>query len=369
MALDGIGSGGFSPSSFPADIGSVQAPPPPPPMPDVGAEDVSSPAGNFGFSGDSSFDAGGRVDPSTMLASQGRVQQAALTPNAVEGTRESPALSALSGRSAFEPSPASAAREAATQARPPAAERENLERGSRGAEVRQMQEQLKRAGFNPGPLDGKFGPLTERAVRNFQQARNLETDGVAGPKTMGALEQARAAATRPEANGRPHTAARPQAAAEGPTPVGDPAAARRQGVNGEARIDRQPRGPGLATGNITVNGNTYRFNSGSSRLFSTPTGEFRVTAHRNSRNDAGFVRDGVGYSFLMEDPRRPGSDRFYDPRAGRDRTHLRIHPDGGATGTAGCIGIVGDAATQRRFRNDLNAELARNNGVYRLRVR
>jgi hypothetical protein len=70
----------------------------------------------------------------------------------------------------------------------------------------------------------------------------------------------------------------------------------------------------------------------------------------------------------MEDPRRPGSDSFYDPRAGRDRTNLRIHPDGGATGTAGCIGIVGDAETQRRFRADLNAELARNGGVYTLTV-
>jgi hypothetical protein len=70
----------------------------------------------------------------------------------------------------------------------------------------------------------------------------------------------------------------------------------------------------------------------------------------------------------MEDPRRPGSDRFYDPRAGRDRTALRIHPDGGGTGTAGCIGVVGDAATLRRFRDDMNAELRRNGGSYTLRV-
>lgn len=139
--------------------------------------------------------------------------------------------------------------------------------------------------------------------------------------------------------------------------------------DGTARIDNPRQGRGMVTGSITVNGNTYRFNSGSRSLFSTPQGTYRVTAHRNTRGDAGFVRDGVGFSFLMEDPRRPGSDRFYDPRAGRDRQYLRIHPDGGGTGTAGCLGIVGDAATLRRFRADMNAELARNNGVYMLRVR
>ena len=141
-----------------------------------------------------------------------------------------------------------------------------------------------------------------------------------------------------------------------------------RGVDGTARLDTVHRGRGLSTGSITVNGHTYQFNSGSSRLFSTPTGTFRVTAHRNSRSDAGFTRDGVGFSFRMEDPNRPGSDRFYDPRAGRDRTALRIHPDGGARGTAGCIGIVGDAATLRRFREDMNAELRRNGGSYTLRV-
>lgn len=142
-----------------------------------------------------------------------------------------------------------------------------------------------------------------------------------------------------------------------------------RGPNGTATIDAPRQGRGLVTGSITVNGNTYRFNSGSSRLFSTPQGTYTVRAHRNSRSDAGFTRNGVGYSYVMEDPNRPGSDRFYDPRAGRDRQYLRIHPDGGGTGTAGCLGIVGDAATLRRFREDMNAELARNGGRYTLRVR
>jgi len=35
----------------------------------------------------------------------------------------------------------------------------------------------------------------------------------------------------------------------------------------------------------------------------------------------------------------------------------------------GCIGIVGNADTMRRFRDDMNAELKRNGGRYALTVR
>ncbi|MCU0701211.1 MAG: peptidoglycan-binding protein [Myxococcaceae bacterium] len=344
MSLDGVRSASLS--SFPTDLGSIGSVQSPPSLPDVGAaDDVGSKAGSLGFSGDSSFDAGARsLDTSRLFGSQLRAQPEARTSTA-DAAQETPAISAHRGASGFEPA-------AGTQAERRATKASSLERGAEGEKVRQMQDQLKRAGFDPGPVDGKFGPRTEKAVERFQRARGLEVDGIAGRKTFDALS------TR--TNGQTGT--------PGAQPVGDPATTGR-GVNGEARIANQPRGPGMARGTITVNGNTYQFNSGSSRLFSTPQGTYRVTAHRNSRNDAGFVRDGVGFSFKMEDPRRPGSDKFYDPRAGRDRQYLRIHPDGGATGTAGCLGIVGDAATLRRFRADMNAELARNNGVYMLRVR
>lgn len=62
-----------------------------------------------------------------------------------------------------------------------------LRRGSRGPEVRELQERLTSAGVDPGPIDGDFGPTTENAVRAFQQARGLEVDGVVGPQTWGAL--------------------------------------------------------------------------------------------------------------------------------------------------------------------------------------
>ena len=36
-------------------------------------------------------------------------------------------------------------------------------------------------------IDGHYGPYTELAVKQFQQARGLVADGVAGPRTLGAL--------------------------------------------------------------------------------------------------------------------------------------------------------------------------------------
>ena len=57
--------------------------------------------------------------------------------------------------------------------------------------IREIQHELARKGFDPGPIDGIFGRLTERAVRAFQHANGLVVDGIVGPKTSFALfEQA-----------------------------------------------------------------------------------------------------------------------------------------------------------------------------------
>lgn len=50
-------------------------------------------------------------------------------------------------------------------------------RGDRGASVRVIQRLLKLL------VDGIFGPLTEEAVREFQQANGLQPDGIVGRKT------------------------------------------------------------------------------------------------------------------------------------------------------------------------------------------
>ena len=59
--------------------------------------------------------------------------------------------------------------------------------GSRGAEVRTIQEKLKRWGYYTGNVDGIYGSLTVSAVKRFQQKNGLSVDGVAGPKTLNAM--------------------------------------------------------------------------------------------------------------------------------------------------------------------------------------
>ena len=62
-----------------------------------------------------------------------------------------------------------------------------LREGSAGSEVAKLQAQLQELGFNPGPIDGRFGPATEAAVLAFQKSAGLLADGIAGPRTQGAL--------------------------------------------------------------------------------------------------------------------------------------------------------------------------------------
>lgn len=56
-----------------------------------------------------------------------------------------------------------------------------------GPDVLHVQERLTQLGYHPGPHDGKYGPTTSHAVRVFQQANHLETDGIVGPQTFLAL--------------------------------------------------------------------------------------------------------------------------------------------------------------------------------------
>ncbi|HEX5634267.1 MAG TPA: peptidoglycan-binding domain-containing protein [Gemmatimonadales bacterium] len=59
--------------------------------------------------------------------------------------------------------------------------------GSRGDEVRSIQQALGRLGLYRGPDDGDFGGGTQAAVVAFQRGRGLEPDGKVGPATWQAL--------------------------------------------------------------------------------------------------------------------------------------------------------------------------------------
>jgi hypothetical protein len=50
-----------------------------------------------------------------------------------------------------------------------------------------VQTRLQTLGLYQGKIDGLFGPLTTEAVRNFQQAEQLQVDGVVGPQTWSRL--------------------------------------------------------------------------------------------------------------------------------------------------------------------------------------
>ncbi len=63
------------------------------------------------------------------------------------------------------------------------------EEGQKMAKNKKIQEALKIAGYYQGEIDGKVGPQTKKAIRDFQSAKGLVVDGKVGPKTWAELER------------------------------------------------------------------------------------------------------------------------------------------------------------------------------------
>ncbi len=56
--------------------------------------------------------------------------------------------------------------------------------------VREVQEMLKKRGFDPGEIDGWFGQKTKAAVKTYQMAHpHLKNDGIIGPATIAQLRR------------------------------------------------------------------------------------------------------------------------------------------------------------------------------------
>ncbi|MCL1795798.1 MAG: peptidoglycan-binding protein [Clostridia bacterium] len=68
----------------------------------------------------------------------------------------------------------------------------SLRRGDNGQAVRDLQQKLKNLGYYTGSVDGDFGAGTESALKAFQSANGLASDGVAGSRTMSALNSSNA---------------------------------------------------------------------------------------------------------------------------------------------------------------------------------
>lgn len=58
---------------------------------------------------------------------------------------------------------------------------------SKKLSIKQTQTALKNAGFYRGSIDGTIGPSTTEAIKSFQRANGLKSDGIVGRKTRGNL--------------------------------------------------------------------------------------------------------------------------------------------------------------------------------------
>lgn len=67
-----------------------------------------------------------------------------------------------------------------------------LRRGDTGEEVKKLQTALDALGYDLGKpgIDGIIGPITDKAIKAFQEANGIIADGVVGPETLEALEKA-----------------------------------------------------------------------------------------------------------------------------------------------------------------------------------
>lgn len=60
----------------------------------------------------------------------------------------------------------------------------------KSARTMQIQQALQKAGFNPGPIDGKMGKKTRTAIKAFQKKNGLKATGRLNKATSAKLKEA-----------------------------------------------------------------------------------------------------------------------------------------------------------------------------------
>ena len=117
--------------------------------------------------------------------------------------------------------------------------------------VRSLQRRLASAGNSPGPIDGRYGVLTEAAVRRFQRAHGLPVTGIAGPPTLALLATPEPSVRRsnpvPQTPAPPATrsnlSSRPTGSTVAPAPRERPASGSRRVSRGSAHRPRSGNVP------------------------------------------------------------------------------------------------------------------------------
>jgi peptidoglycan hydrolase-like protein with peptidoglycan-binding domain len=92
-----------------------------------------------------------------------------------------------------------------------------LEEGTRGADVRRLQQVLTELAYQPGPIDGISGSRTIAAVTAFQTDAGLKADGLAGRATRASLKTRYAAGTTASGTAATTTTATTDTAVESST--------------------------------------------------------------------------------------------------------------------------------------------------------
>jgi len=80
-----------------------------------------------------------------------------------------------------------------------------LRNGSEGKDVEDLQRRLKAVGYNPGEIDGEYGPNTASAVKALQKDAHILVDGEFGPDSYAALLSLEVEEDVPEAEDKPAT--------------------------------------------------------------------------------------------------------------------------------------------------------------------
>ena len=85
------------------------------------------------------------------------------------------------------------------------------EKAEMAVDVRGAQQALRDMGFDPGPIDGRMGPRTAAAVREFQSKENIIASGQLDAETRGRLMTSRTDSSAPAASPATSSDTKPKA--------------------------------------------------------------------------------------------------------------------------------------------------------------